>query len=448
MQKKIYITVVLSFFLVLIVSAQQFNQDHLSFDDAIEYALQNAPKLRIQELKTEQEKERLTQIKREYIPEVYVSSDLRRNIIIPTTPIPAFMINPDASQDELMYMRFNTPWSAATGVNMTFDIFNPKTAGRQSEQKKELAISNIDTQLTKNELRAEVAQAYIDCIIADEQLNSLASDTLYFFSRLQEQQKLFSKGKIDNVEKNEAIINYNNALERYMRGKSISYDARLNLLLVMGHDGNSSPENNLVLTDNIESLYRNLIVERNFNKVSSLTESKMIEQIGLVQLKTQHEKLKYLPTLSLTGYYGANYFGRNINLTESNKWFGNSFLALSLQIPITRSLSTAKGVTQFKLRELVEQENLRTYQNNFTNSLLRDMNDFENLVQSYRLKLSNMELQTQNLSSRQAEYDLGHITDSQLLNEKLNEQQIRQDFLQASYEVLSAYIRLEKLMNQ
>ena len=233
-----------------------------------------------------------------------------------------------------------------------------------------------------------------------------------------------------------------------MRGKSISYDARLNLLLVMGHDGNSSPENNLVLTDNIESLYRNLIVERNFSKASSLTESKMIEQIGLAQLKTQHEKLKYLPTLSLTGYYGANYFGRNINLTESNKWFGNSFLALSLQIPITRSFSTAKGVTQFKLRELVEQENLRTYQNNFTNSLLRDMNDFENLVQSYRLKLSNMELQTQNLSSRQAEYDLGHITDSQLLNEKLNEQQIRQDFLQASYEVLSAYIRLEKLMNQ
>ena len=76
------------------------------------------------------------------------------------------------------------------------------------------------------------------------------------------------------------------------------------------------------------------------------------------------------------------------------------------------------------------------------------MNDFENLVQSYTLKLSNMELQSQNLSSRQAEYDLGHITDSQLLNEKLNEQQIRQDFLQASYEVLSAYIRLEKLMNQ
>ena len=56
-----------------------------------------------------------------------------------------------------------------------------------------------------------------------------------------------------------------------------------------------------------------------------------------------------------------------------------------------------------------------------------------------------MKLITQNIVAKQAQLQKGYTLESEFLSEKLREQNALQEYLQAAYELLSAYINLEKL---
>lgn len=447
------ISILLSLFLFALSAFSQKKETGIflkpfSLDDAIEHALHNSPELNIQRLKERQEREELAQTRLDALPEVYGTSDMRRNLIIPRTPIPAHMIDPSAPEDELMYMRFNTPWSSGAGLNVTFDLFNPETAGKRSEQKKQLSISRMEVDISENALRAELTQAYIDCAIARSQVESTIADTIYFYTLRQEMENLFQLGKIPMIQKNLSEINHNAAVARYLQAENILHDAQVNLLNRMGEESDGNNPDWLNLSDDIESLYVKLTAGNPSVGNRSLSQSKLSQQLALSQLKTRHMKLRYLPTISLTGYYGANYFGRDLQLGNGDKWFGNSFVALSLHIPISQSFSTSKGVSQLRLQEMIDHENLREFQNNRNNALSKELAQLENLTRDYLLKHRILELRIENLSARGAEKQKGYIPESDFQNEKQLERNARREFLQAAYEVLSAHVRIDRLMKE
>lgn len=448
MKLKSQIIFLLFFFFSVQLFSQQLRTEYLTFDAAIAYAVHHAPDLIVKRLLTQQQQEQLLETRLDALPDIYATSDLRRNLIIPTTPIPAHMIDPSAPGDEMMYMRFNTPWSSATGLNLSYDLFNPQQYGKTSEQKKELNISKIEAEIAENDIRAAVAQAYIDCVISGAQLQNIVVDTLYYAQLMVETEKQFQLGKISQAEKNQIEINYNTVQTRFLDAKSIYNDSKINLLLLIGVQIDNNVLSRLSLSEDIETLYRKLIENHVFEEIPSLTYSKLTEQLSLSQLKTRNTKLQYLPSFTLSGFYGANYFGQKLHLTQTNRWFGNSFLALSLHIPIVQSLSTSKVVSQLRIQEMIDQENIRAFQNEQSSKISGELARFDHLIQNYKIKQKTNKLWNENLMARSAEKDKGYILESDFWNEKLQAQNAFQEYLQAAYELLSAYIRIEKLMKE
>lgn len=441
--KKIYLTVLYS---LLFVSVFGQNLNSLSLDEAVAYALKHSPAINIKQLSEQEAEQKLSKTKLDYLPNIYATSDLRRNLIIPATPIPASMLNPSASEDELMYMRFNTPWNSGAGVNLSFDIFNPETFGRKSEQEKLLNISRYDTQISKNDLQANVSQAYIDCVIAQTQLDAMIADTAYYAALLEDANNLFAKEKLALVDKNNSEINYNASLSRLSQAKNVLHNAKLALLFYLGESADEEKIEELNLTDDISSLYTKMSAEGLSENRVSLSQSRQSELISLSEIRVKNAALKYAPTLSLSGYYGANYFGKELKLGNTDRWFGNSFLALSLRVPISRSLSTAKEVSQMRLQEQAERENMREMQNRRSADLSREIAQLESDKANYELKKSNLSLINQNLSAKQLQLQKGYILESEMFSEKMRQQNLFQEYLQAAYDVLSGYISLKRLM--
>jgi len=54
----------------------------------------------------------------------------------------------------------------------------------------------------------------------------------------------------------------------------------------------------------------------------------------LTLLKIQTEKTKYLPTINLNGFLGANQFTSTFNPAQANSWFGHSNISLVVKLPI------------------------------------------------------------------------------------------------------------------
>ncbi len=432
-------------FLSVLGQEKAINLNALTLEEAIKYPLTHSPKIIAQRLKEQQAAYKLSQVKLDYLPDVYVTSDLRRNIIIPSTPIPASMIDPSAPEDELMYMRFNTPWSSGAGLNVTFDIFNPQTAGLKSEQEKQLKISRLDSRIVENELRATVSQAYIDCALAQIQLDAMAADTAYYTALSRETEDLYRREKVSLADKNNAEMNYNASLARFHQAKNILHNSRINLLICLGVEPDEYNLDQLWLADDIQSLYSKMDSGKILNGENPLSQRRQDELVSLSEIRTRNAVWKYAPSLSLSGYYGANYFGKELKLGNTDRWFGNSFVALSLRIPISRSLSTAKEVSRLRIQEQLERENLRDIRNNRLGELSRELVRLETCKNTYRLKQSNMKLITQNIAAKQAQLQKGYMLESEFSSEKLREQNALQEYLQAAHDLLSAYINLEKL---
>src|SRR5690554_2417334 len=174
------ITFLLLLSITLLLPAQELNTERLTLEETIAYALEHAPEQIRQKLMVGEAEIRLDEARLRHLPDIYASGDLRRNLIIPSTPVPAHLFDPDASEGELMYLRFNTTWNATAGLNLSYDLFSPEKVNRVGEQRRQLKIDQYDEMIAEKELREQIAIAYAACVIADEQLRSCRQDTTYY----------------------------------------------------------------------------------------------------------------------------------------------------------------------------------------------------------------------------------------------------------------------------
>jgi outer membrane protein TolC len=67
-------------------------------------------------------------------------------------------------------------------------------------------------------------------------------------------------------------------------------------------------------------------------------------------LQTNTEKAKYLPTVSMKGYLGANQFTNNFDPIAANSWFGLSYVGLNVKYPLLFGEDKHRKVQQYKVQ--------------------------------------------------------------------------------------------------
>lgn len=442
MKRSITLLLLLSF--TLLLPAQELNTERLTLEETIAYALEHAPERIRQKLMVGEAELRLDEARLQHLPDIYASGDLRRNLIIPSTPVPAHLFDPNASEGELMYLRFNTSWNASAGLNLSYDLFSPEKVNRVGEQKQQLKIQQYDEMISEKELREQVAIAYAECVIAKEQLRSCVQDTTYYALLLSNAGDLYEKGQLSLVEKNEAQKAYNESVANCLKAEKIAEDAGANLLFLAGAEVTPQNVATLQLEEDIPTLLSKM--EQHASAVvtgKELEVMKQSEMVSLAALRTESAEWKYAPTLSLNGYLGTNYYNNELRLFNDRYWRGNSYLGLSLKIPISQSLTTAKEVSRLRLQQRLEEASLLEIRNRQEKERLEERSLLVVQRESYRLSEENMAISEQNLEAAQMQYEKGYILQQELLSEQLKAQLARQSYLQAAYDLFTGLVTMK-----
>ena len=429
----------------LLLPAQELNPERLKLEEAIAYALEHAPERIRQKLQVGEAVIRLEEARLQHLPDIYASGDLRRNLIIPSTPVPAHLFDPDASEGELMYLRFNTTWHASAGINLSYDLFSPEKVNRVGEQKQQLKIEQYDEMISEKELREQVALAYAACVIAEEQLHSCKQDTAYYALLLRNAGDRYAKEQLTLVAKNEAQKAFNESVANCLRAEKIAADAKANLLYLAGAEVNPESVAALQLDENIPTLLGKM--EQTSSLVPSWKELEMMKQQemgSLAALRIRSAEWKYVPTLSLNGYLGTNYYNNELRLFNDRYWRGNSYIGLSLKVPISQALSTAKEVSRQRLQQRLEEATLQEICNRQEKERLQEASQLTVQRESYRLSGENLVLSEQNLRAAQLQFEKGYILQQELLSEQLKAQLTRQSYLQAAYDLFTILVTMEK----
>lgn len=432
------------FTIIFLYSASSFSQEIkslLTLDEAVKYAIENSPVLNIEKMKLEQANIKVIESQLGFIPNIYLSGDFRRNLIIPETPVPANVFDPTVQNDELMYLKFNTKWNTSAGININYDLFNPEKINRVAEQKHQLKIQEYDAQITEDDLREKIALAYAECVIANEQKLLLIGDTAFYTALLNNSNQLFLKEKISLVEKNNSQKAYNESIIDLLEAEKIANDRKAELLYLIGMEVTLQNIESLSLQEDIETLLKKM--EHNSLPSFDIEKARQQEVVDLAQLRIKTASLKYAPTLTLNGYYGSNYYKNDLTLFNNNFWRGNSYVGLSIKVPITQSLSTSKEVSRLRLQKLMESENLRDLQNIRNKDRLNDLSQLQVRKENHRLNHQNWEMSRQNSQAAQVQFDKGYIKQSDLLNEIQKMKQNRQLFLQSAYDLFNSLITMK-----
>ncbi|QRX62945.1 TolC family protein [Dysgonomonadaceae bacterium zrk40] len=442
MKRSITLSLLLS--LTLFLPAQELRPERLTLEETIAYALEHAPERIRQKLMVDEAAIRLNETRLQQLPDIYASSDLRRNLIIPSTPVPAHLFDPDASEGELMYLRFNTTWNASAGLNLSYDLFNPEKVNSVGEQKQQLKIQQYDEMISEKELREQIAIAYAECVIAKEQLRSCRQDTSYYTLLLRNAGDLYEKEQLSLVEKNEIQKAYNESVANCLRAEKIAADTGANLLFLAGAKVTSQTVAALQLEEDIPSLLAKVDQPASTTLTGKELEvMKQNERMSLAALRTRSAEWKYAPTLTLNGYLGTNYYNNDLQLFNDRYWRGNSYLGLSLKIPISQSLSTAKEVSRLRLQQRLEEASLLEIRNRQEKERLEEVSQLVVLRESYRLCEENLVLSMQNLKAAQMQYEKEYTLQQQLLSEQLKAQLAWQSYLQTAYDLFTGLVSMK-----
>lgn len=434
---------VVTYIQIILFSAIAVAQEPVTLDRAINYAMEHSPVMSVNKMKLEESSIQVEESRLQYIPDIYLSGDLRRNLIIPATPVPANVFDSSAAEGELMYLKFNTKWNSSAGINLKYDLFNPEKVNSVAQQQHQLRIQEYDTEISEADLREKVALAYADCVIAKEQMKLLKEDLAYYEELMNNANQLFMKEKIGLSEKNDAHKAYNESIAAYIEAEKITGDTKAELLYLIGMDVTTENVETLTLSEDIPALLQKM--EKKVltnNSVNVLEIMRQQEVTDLAALKVKSARLKYAPTLSLNGYYGTNYYNNELSLFNNRFWRGNSYIGLSLMMPITKSLNTSKEVSRLRLQQRMEAENLRDIRNKLEKDRLNELSLLQVRQENYKLSRENWELSHQNSKAVQLQYEKGYIKQSELLNEQQKIKQSRYSFLQAAYDLFNSLISI------
>ena len=434
---------VVTYIQIILFSAIAVAQEPVTLDRAINYAMEHSPVMSVNKMKLEESSIQVEESRLQYIPDIYLSGDLRRNLIIPATPVPANVFDSSAAEGELMYLKFNTKWNSSAGINLKYDLFNPEKVNSVAQQQHQLRIQEYDTEISEADLRERVALAYADCVIAKEQMKLLKEDLAYYEELMNNANQLFMKEKIGLSEKNDAHRAYNESIAAYIEAEKITGDTKAELLYLIGMDVTTENVETLTLSEDIPALLQKMEKEvLTNNSVNVLEIMRQQEVTDLAALKVKSARLKYAPTLSLNGYYGTNYYNNELSLFNNRFWRGNSYIGLSLMMPITKSLNTSKEVSRLRLQQRMEAENLRDIRNKLEKDRLNELSLLQVRQENYKLSRENWELSHQNSKAVQLQYEKGYIKQSELLNGQQKIKQSRYSFLQAAYDLFNSLISI------
>jgi outer membrane protein TolC len=325
-----------NFFIIMIVlllfSVSVQSQNTLTLKQAINNGFSNRKNIQagksnllIRKLQTEA-------LYKKYWPQVSLEYTYLYNPILQTSILPIGIFNPAYPADATMSVRFGKTWSQTAGATVTMPLFDLSIPRQINEAKLQERIMAATQSQSEYELAFTIAQSYIEIGLHESKIKSAIADTIRTFISYQLLKNKYVEKRLLKSDLNKSLINHNNAKQQLIDDLLELIEEKVYLLYLTGE---IAIEKSDFATDTSFIKQYTLTVSGVFSDkgvIPELMELDLQAQLTGIQIKS--ENAKHMPVLSMKGFFGANQYTNNFRPTESNTWFGQSYIGLDLKYPI------------------------------------------------------------------------------------------------------------------
>jgi len=423
-------------------------QNAFGLQDAIDYALQHNVQVKKSENEIIKARKKVWETTATGLPQVSGAVNFQQFIDKPVNMMPARIFNPQAPADQYIPVSFGTDQNMKWNVNVNQLIFSGSYITGLYSSRVYKKISELASVKTKQKIKEAVAQAYINAVLADKNLEILNENIAVVQKNLDDTREMYKNGFVEETDVRQleiTLTELQNQKKFLEKMRDVGYEM-LNYL--MGR----RPDDPLTLTDDAESLAERAS-EFALSGIRFQPEQNIDYQIAKNQLKSKKlmvrfEQSKMLPTVGAFYSYGKNAYNNEFTFFDKNQdWYEQSFIGVSLNIPIFSSFVRHKRVGQAR----IDYENAKMDFENMQKDLkIR----YDKLLSEYTLALDNlhtrkknMELAAQIEQREQIKYREGVGNSFQLNMARTQLYQAQQQYIDALGKLILKKIELENFLN-
>ena len=411
MKNKFFIILTFIFFNTTSLVAQE---NKLMLKDYIKLALENKQNIKALKIQSEIEVLKTSQFKSNYLPQLTVAYDNIYNPIIRTNIVPVGKFNP-VPTDEVRAVKFGTNWQQSVGLSLFQPLFNATINSKIKESKLQEKIAQTDVKIANEEIVFEVSRTYINALVKQQQVKENAIDTLRTYQNLDFVKDRFFDGKILKTEVNRALINHNNSVEICKSAITSWVQEKIYLGFLTGlqYDKIYINENDTALNEqNLEW------INAESQKETIAAIEQLNNKIDLTKIQQKSENSKRKPIVGINGYLGGDQFENSFNQFSKNTIYGNSFVGLSVRLPILLNENIGNKKNQLQLQS--KSFNLQKEQ--ISSELEKNksiaISELEKLKWELKNTTSNLILYKESLNIIQERFKEGKATTFDVTNEE------------------------------
>ncbi len=401
-------------------------QERLTLSEAINNAMAN--RKNIQAGKSDQviRKLQTDALYRKYWPQVNVEYTYLYNPILQTSILPIGIFNPSYPADATKSIQFGTKWSQTAGLTLYQPLFDVSVNRQINEAKLQERITAASQAQTEYDLAYTVAQVYMDINLQDAKIRSAIADSSRTWISYQLLENKFEQKRLLKSELNKAKINHNNAIQQYRSAVSQLIEDKVYLLFLIGRNDIEHPD---IIIDTAFLKNERLTNENVQPNVSNIPEIQQLQLKGdLTDVQKKTEKAKYLPTLGVKGFIGANQYANNFDPFAANSWFGLSYVGIDLKYPLLFGEDKHKKLQQLQLQssQYYQQKDDKAAQY-FKDGLIAKIR-MEQVLYALKVQEENMALSSESIGIFQARVLEGQESSSNLNLEEADLQKLDADY--------------------
>jgi len=408
--------IIISLLSVCFSYALHAQDNPIRLSECIHLAIEN--KANIQAVKTDVLVANLQELeaKNKYVPQISLAYEYRYNPIIASQVIPIGQLSPTAS-DEMRAVQFGTKWQQTAGIDLKQPLVDFSIQSKIAESKINEKVKQADLHIAEEELTYEVLKSFGSLLSYTRQLENAVIDTARTFKSYELIKDKFDERRVLKTDVNKALLNHNNALSSYKTAVSELMKEKIYLSFLTALPIEKILDNDFDFTPLLSGNFSNMNEIVRFDEVASVQQLNFKEELLKQQIKS--EKHKYIPSLNFIGYLGANQFDERFDPVMPDSWFGNSYIGVSLKMPLLGEN------TRYKVRQMQAQMEGVTHNRIETeNKLMKDYLQASEDIRKYKeqidLTADNVVLMNENVIIFQERFTAGQYNASDLNLQELD----------------------------
>jgi outer membrane protein TolC len=325
--------------------------------------------------------------------------------------------------DATKSIQFGTKWSQTAGITVIQPLLDQTIRRQIIEAKLQERMAAATQAQSEYELAYTVAQTYIEISLQQAKIESAIADTARTFISYNLLKNKFDEKRLLKSDLNKSIINHNNTRQLLSDAVAELITDKVYLLFLTGQANIEQPD--IIIDTGFFNIQKILPANTNpdFELIPEFQQLELEGQLKSIQAKS--EKAKYLPTLSLKGFIGANQYTNNFDPVAANSWFGLSYVGIDVKLPLLFGEDKKKKLQQLQLQasqyHLQEEEKAAQYSKDVVTAKI----NMGQLAGQLKTQEENLLLTNESIVIMQARVLEGQESASNLNLEEANLQQLQ-----------------------